>query len=427
MNTANDKKKSDIPLLNQTQLKVEFEQFNEIRNSIVDDLKDQTVNFLSGFDSPVAVNGRIKSFASYYSKYLRFYKQGHTTPLITDLLGLRIICPFIQDIKAIEKLIYKNFDVMENEKKGHYTYNEFGYESTHLLINIPKELLDKHGFPGTYIAEIQIRTILQDAWAEVEHELVYKAEFNPVDSVKRKLAAVNASLSLADIIFKEIREYQSTYKTQMGTRRKSFYQKVEEATDNLLFNPDAESFPDTAEVSQDYSQPLSFPDDRSGENPSFDDLLVNALIAHNQNRFDEAISQYTRILKLKLDNITGSVIYKHRGMAKFACSRYAEAIEDFTVALETDPKSYKAAYYRGIVNSVIKEYSKAIDDFTLSLSIYPIQGYCLFRRAQAYFHIGDYPGALADCENSIAVEPSNEAALKFKELLVEKINSMFIG
>ena len=419
MNIDTDKE-SIISLPNHNQIKVDFEQFADIRNLIVNDLKKQTISFLSDIESAVSVNGRIKSFSSFYSKYLRFYKTGQTNPQITDLLGLRIICPFIQDIVTIEKLIYKNFNVTENEKKGHYTYNEFGYESTHLLINIPQELIDKHGYPGTNIAEIQIRTILQDAWAEVEHELVYKAEFNPVDSVKRKLAAVNASLSLADIIFKEIREYQSTYKTQMGTRRKSFYQKVEESTDNLLFNK--EPAEDTG-----FTQPIAFPDDVSGENPSFDDMLVSALIAHNQNRFDEAIGQYTRILQIKLDNITGSVIYKHRGMAKFACSRYDEAINDFSAALELDPKSYKAAYYRGIVSSVVKEYSKAIDDFTLSLTIYPIQGYCLFRRAQAYFHIGDYPGALADCEKSIAVEPSNEAAVKFKDILLEKINSIFIG
>ena len=409
-------KKSNISLPNHNQFKIEFEKYTDIRNLIVDDLKEQTTDFLADMESAVSVNGRIKSFSSFYSKYLRLYKTGQTDPLITDLLGLRIICPFIQDVIIIEKLINKNFKVTENEKKGRYTYNEFGYESTHLLINIPEELISKHGYPGTNIAEIQIRTILQDAWAEVEHELVYKAEFNPVDSVKRKLAAVNASLSLADIIFKEIRDYQSTYKTQMGTRRKSFYQKVEDATDNLLFNKEPVE-----------PQPIALPDDLSGENPSFDDLLVNALIAHNQNRFDEAIGQYTRILKLKLDNIIASVIYKHRGMAKFACSRYDEAIDDFTVALELDPKSYKAAYYRGIVSSVEKEYSKAIDDFTLSLSIYPIQGYCLFRRAQAYFHIGDYTEALADCENSIAVEPSNEAAVKFKDILLEKINSIFMG
>ena len=426
------RKISDIPLPDQSRLKVEYEKFTKNRNLIIDDLIEQITNILSSIDSAVSVKGRIKSFSSYYSKYLNIFKTGQILPVITDVMGLRIVCPFIQDIKAIEKLISKNFKVTENEKKGHFTYNEFGYESTHLLINIPDDLLEKYGFPGIKIAEMQIRTILQDAWAEVEHELVYKAEFNPVDSVKRKLAAVNASLSLADIIFKEIREHQSTYSAQMGTRRKSFYQKVEEATDNLLFKEEAAPFTEmpaqkTAAILALEQPDIPPLDDLTGVNPSFDDLLVNALIAHNQNRFTEAINQYTRILELELDNVSSSVIFKHRGMANFACSSYDEAKNDFTAALEQDPSSYKAAYYRGIVSSVQKDYSKAIDDYTLSLEIYPVQGFCLFRRAQAYYHIGDFPAALADCENSLSVEPKNEAALKFKELLLEKINSIFLG
>jgi len=345
------------------------------------------------------------------------------------LMGLRIICPFVQDILASEKLINKNFVVTELEKKGGLSYNEFGYESIHLLIEIPQELIEKHGFPGINIVEIQIRTILQDAWAEVEHQLVYKAEFNPVDSVKRKLAAANANLSLIDIIFKEIREHQITYSAQMGTRRKSFYKKVEKATDDILFLSEinGESASETAESIPPEDDIIPLLDDLSGKNPSFDDLLVKALIDHNQGRFNEAISQYTQILKIKIDNKTSSVIFKHRGMAKFACSRYDEAISDFSAALELDHSSYKAAYYRGIVSSVLKDYSKAIDDYTLSLKIYAIQPFCLFRRAQAYYHIGDFPAALADCENSLAVEPSNELAVKFKDLLMEKINGLFLG
>jgi putative GTP pyrophosphokinase len=265
------------------------------------------------------------------------------------------------------------------------------------------------------MAEIQIRTILQDAWAEVEHELVYKAEFNPFDEpMKRKLAAVNASLSLADMIFQEIRSYQRKYSKEMGKRRESFYQKIEESIDDLLFeseqskpfSPVIES--DNAPFTQDY-------------NNSIDDLLVKALSAHNQNRFNEAISQYTKILELKPNNNILSIIFKHRGMANFACSCYNEAVEDFTNSLELDKKSYKAAYYRGVVYSVIKQYSQAIDDYTLSLSINPYQPFCLFRRGQAYYHIGDYPQALADCENSLAIEPNNKSASKFKELLQQKL------
>ena len=397
---------------------VEYENYSEVRHLIVNDIKEQVEQILADFDSKPVVSGRIKNFASFFSKYLRLLKSGMDDPKITDLLGIRIICPFIEDLQVAEEIINKNFNIIEREIKGHFTFKEFGYESTHLLIKIPDEFVEKHGDPGTDIVEIQIRTILQDAWAEVEHELVYKAEFSPFDEpMKRKLAAVNASLSLADIIFQEIRSYQRKYSVEMEKRRGSFFQKIEESTDDLLFA--SEQVLKNEDVSSGKAGIIAVSGD--DENISIDDLLVNALSAHNQNRFNEAISQYSRILELKPNSVICSIIYKHRGMAYFACSQYKEAIDDFSFALDLDNKSYKAAYYRGVVHSVLRQYSQAIDDYTLSLLINPYQSFCLFRRGQAYYHIGDYPQALSDCENSLALEPENSSANKFKTLLQEKL------
>ena len=396
-------------------LESEYDKFLEVRQLIVNDLRKQVEDSLINIDSNLVVNGRIKNFTSYFSKYLRLLKTGIKDPKITDLMGVRVICPFIEDLQTAEELIKKSFKVTEREIKGHFTFKEFGYESTHLLITIPQELIKEYGDPGTDIAEIQIRTILQDAWAEVEHELVYKAEFSPFDDpMKRKLAAVNASLSLADIIFQEIRSYQRKYSKEMNKRRNSFFQKIEESTDDLLF--EAEQTKTVLPVKSDGHFSL---DDKY--NASIDDLLVNALTSHNENRFNEAISQYSKILELKPDNAIRSIILKHRGMANFACSQYKEAIDDFSSSLELDPQSYKASYYRGVVYSVLKQYLQAIDDYALSLSINPYQSFCLFRRGQAYYHIGDYPQALADCENSLALEPGNKSAVRFKELLHEKL------
>jgi len=403
------KEKENIPTPDKNILLEEYERFSESRYLIVNKLKEKVEIVLLDLDSSPVVNGRIKNFSSFFSKYIRFLKSGEKEPQITDLLGVRIICPFIEDLQAAENLIKKNFKIIEREVKGHYNFSEFGYESTHLLIKIPPQLIKKYGDPGTDTAEIQIRTILQDAWAEVEHELVYKAEFSPFDEpMKRKLAAVNASLSLADIIFQEIRSYQRKFTKEMGKRRESFFQKIEESTDNLLFSVQQVKIPLPA---------IDF-DTTSSD---IDDLLVNALSAHNQNRFNDAISQYTKILELNPDKIIKSIIYKHRGMAYFACSQYKEAINDFTSSLDLDPESYKAAYYRGVVYSVQKQYLKAIDDYTLSLKIHPYQAFCLFRRGQAYFHINDFPQALADCDNSLALEPGNQATIKFKTLLHEKL------
>jgi putative GTP pyrophosphokinase len=399
------------PIANKETFRLAFEAGAETRRRIARDIEGRIEHALSSLASHPTLKIRTKRFASFYKKYLRLYKSGVKRPYITDIIGIRIVCPFIEDLATVEMLIKEHFEVVETERKGHYTFKEFGYESTHLIINIPTDIAQLNGQIGCDVAEVQIRTILQDAWAEVEHELVYKAEFNPFDTpMKRKLAAVNASLSLADIVFQEIRNYQRQLTGQLRKRQETFYQKVEEATDGLLFS-------DATIPKVDQMQPLSFHTDDS----SIDDLLLNALYAHNKNQFEEAIALYSRILALKPENTIGTLIYKHRGMAYFAQSKYTEAIADFSMALELDNQSYKAAYYRGVIHSVLKQYPEAIDDFTTSLAINPHQAFCLFRRGQAYYHIGDYPHALSDCESSLTVDPQNVTVQKFRSLLHSKL------
>jgi putative GTP pyrophosphokinase len=416
-------------------LLAEYEGFLKNRLMIIRDLESGLEKEFSGLNSNLTVKGRLKDFSSYHKKYIRVLKNASQAvlPEITDLIGLRVVCPFLEDMIAAEKIIKENFEIVEAERKGAgYSFKEFGYESTHLLINIPPCLLRKRGDCGCKVAEIQIRTSLQDAWAEVEHELVYKAEFTPFDEpMKRKLAALNASLSLADTVFQEIRSYQRQLNGELGKRRDSFYQKIEESTDALLFR-DLESDGSAAESKSGGDGALKLPVSRSGKADGFlegrqalsstvDDLLLNALYAHNKNLFDEAIEFYSRILEMKIDDSIRSLIHKHRGMAYFAQSKYQDAIDDFSSSLEWDKKSYKAAYYRGVVHAVQQHYSGAAEDFTLSLAINPYQSFCLFRRGQAYYHIGDYPQALADCDSSLALEPDNEGAEKLRQILLDKL------
>jgi putative GTP pyrophosphokinase len=396
----------------QKALRKEYEEFSKTRHVVVRELGARLEETLRVLPSHPAIKIRVKGFSSFFKKYLRLLNKKDSPsqkPLITDLIGIRIVCPFLEDLTLVEDLLKSAFEILEIERKGvDHTFREFGYESIHLLIKIPPDIIQKLGFPGCEVAEIQIRTILQDAWAEVEHELVYKAEFNPFDDpMKRKLAAVNASLSLADIIFQEIRNYQRQLNGELGKRRDSFFKKIEDSTDGLLF---------TGEKAENAAPPPP----AFSANDSIDELLLNALYAHNKNQFSEAIGFYSRILELNPDDTIRSIIYKHRGMAFFARSHYEDAIEDFSKSLELDPQSYKAAYYQGIVFSVLERYDKAIDSFNRSLTINAFQPYCLYRRGQVYYHLEDYPQALADCEAALALE-SFEAAQKFRALVLKKL------
>ncbi|AEF86267.1 RelA/SpoT domain protein [Treponema primitia ZAS-2] len=412
-------------LPDQQALQIRYEGYSEARLAIAKELQELIEHSVQELPSPLMVKVRSKDFVSFFKKYIRILNSGSPeligkdgSPRITDIIGVRIICPFLEEIDMVELILARVFEIVEVEKKGaNYSFKEFGYESIHILVKIPASLIEKHGACGCDVAEVQIRTILQNAWAEVEHELVYKAEFNPFgEPMKRKLAAINANLFLADVIFEEIRTYQRQLNGELGKRRHSFFKKVEDATDALLFNPEE---PEEPEERLD-GLPMEFILGTK-ENSSMDDLLLEALSAHNKSQFNEAIYFYSRILEMNPDNSVRALVYKHRGMANFARSHYEEALKDFSNSLKLDQTSYKSAYYRGLVRAVLQQYSEAIEDFTLSVQINPYQHFCLCRRGQAYYHLGDYPQALADCEAALVLDPSSQTALQFRDLLREKL------
>jgi putative GTP pyrophosphokinase len=404
--------------LNKAELQKKYEENAECRELITRDFVEYIEKKVLSSKSHLSVKGRSKSFHSFYKKYIRYLRDSpdpDKTPHIPDQIGVRVICPFLEDLKAVEDICRKELDVIEIEQKGSdYSFKEFGYESTHLLVRLPEEILVNRKNDFVSVAEIQVRTILQDAWAEVEHELVYKSEFTPYDDqMKRKLAAVNATLSLADTIFQEVRTYQRQFRHELDKRHESFFKKVEEFTDIAIFQPEL------TENDNEKDDRLVLPAPVSSH--SIDDLLLNALYAHNKGQLDKAISFYSEILSLNPPAKTASIIYKHRGMAYFAKSRYEDAAGDFTASLDLDPASYKSVYYRAVVRQVEEDYPAAVDDFSLALSMNPYQPWALYRRAQVSYHIGDYPAALADCEAAVAMDPDFGAASKFKDILLTKL------
>jgi putative GTP pyrophosphokinase len=363
------------------------------------------------------IKGRIKSFDSWYAKRIRILRNARAAgrePIpITDIVALRVVCPFLGDLKLAEASICSSFTVLEVERKGsERSFREFGYESIHLLVELPPDLREEaRGFDAPAI-EVQLRTILQEAWAEVEHELVYKAEFTPFDEpMKRKLAALNANLSLSDIIFQEILDYQRRLNSELERRRTSFYGKIEDAMDRPL---------DALEGGERRIERRSFSSERA-QSSSMDDLLLSALSAHNREDFEGAARIYSEILSQKPDKDIAAVVYKHRGMAYFSRSLYKEAIDDFGASLGLAPGDHKSAYYRGVVKSVLQDFVGAVGDFDIALGIHPYHFFSIYRRAMAYWHLGDYAQALADSEAALRLEPDNEQAARLKALALQRM------
>ncbi len=91
---------------------------------------------------------------------------------LTDIAGVRVICPYIDDIYLIADLLLSQDDI-EPVRVTDYIQNPKpnGYRSLHLIVTVPVFLSDR---TERVKVEIQIRTIAMDFWATLEHELAYK-------------------------------------------------------------------------------------------------------------------------------------------------------------------------------------------------------------------------------------------------------------
>jgi predicted RNase H-like nuclease/ppGpp synthetase/RelA/SpoT-type nucleotidyltranferase len=159
-------------------------------------LDDAGINYLS-------VDGRAKSVASFTEKAGRS-REGvllYPEPLddIGDQLGIRVITFVAGDVDAAAALLSEHFVVRDDRDLGELTASEgrFGYASRHLQLVI-----------GGREVQVQLRTVLQHAWAEFEHDIRYKGEV-PAEHVAefdRRFTMAAGLLELADREFTAIRD-----------------------------------------------------------------------------------------------------------------------------------------------------------------------------------------------------------------------------
>ena len=138
---------------------------------------------------------------------------------ITDIIGFRIICFFEHDIKKIVSIIETEFKIVEkSDKKDNLHINSFGYLSYHVISEINEnriELAEYKDFKGIKF-EIQIRTILQHAWAEIEHDIGYKTNNDIPSEVRRDFSMVASLLEIADEKFSKIKNNQITLNNKIA-------------------------------------------------------------------------------------------------------------------------------------------------------------------------------------------------------------------
>ena len=159
-------------------------------------LDDAGINYLS-------VDGRAKSIASFTEKAGR--SDGgvllYPDPLrdIGDQLGVRVITFVAGDVDAAAALLSEHFVVLDDRDLGELTASEgrFGYASRHLQLQVEDREV-----------QVQLRTVLQHAWAEFEHDIRYKGEVpaEHINEFDRRFTMAAGLLELADREFTMIRD-----------------------------------------------------------------------------------------------------------------------------------------------------------------------------------------------------------------------------
>ena len=172
-------------------------------------LDEAGINYLS-------VTGRTKSVASFAEKATRT-KGGQLEfpdPLraITDQIGVRVITYVQSDVAAVVELLGDEVHLLEDRDMGLETASEgrFGYASRHLLIALAPEQAADPAYAGLRdrVASVQVRTVLQHAWAEFEHDIRYKGSIpdEHARDLDRRFTLAAGLLELADQEFTTIRE-----------------------------------------------------------------------------------------------------------------------------------------------------------------------------------------------------------------------------
>lgn len=159
-----------------------------------------------------AVSYRAKTLNSFLEKIVRKTYQDPFKE-INDFGGVRVVFLYQNDFVKIEALIKKEFNVIEKvDKLNDKGIDKFGYGAIHYIVKLGKNSSgarydDLKNLP----CEIQVRTVLQDAWAIIDHHLAYKNESQIPSSLQRKLNSLAGLFETADNQFDILRQERQNY------------------------------------------------------------------------------------------------------------------------------------------------------------------------------------------------------------------------
>jgi ppGpp synthetase/RelA/SpoT-type nucleotidyltranferase len=199
-------------------------------SSLAEDLVNKI--FLENNFGVHQIVGRTKAIDSVRNKiYDKKYKDPNTQ--ITDIIGVRIITHYMHDADRAIEIIKKEFTIDNKnsvDKRSILGPGEFGYRSVHLItkLNRSRGRMPEYAVLKNLWFEVQIRSLLEHAWATINHEIVYKSKIKYPNTTLRRFAAIAGALEILDREFQEmprereklIDEYKEAFDRREGLNKK---------------------------------------------------------------------------------------------------------------------------------------------------------------------------------------------------------------
>lgn len=252
-------------------------ELTNIQNKIESQLAEQITQAQIKVHS---LNGRVKGEQSLEKKLARPDRDYKELSQVTDLLAFRIITYSEDLIPQVARVIENTFAVdfahsvnkLESEEA-----DKFGYRSLHYVCALPSPGLEGFKF------EIQIRTILQHTWAEIEHDIGYKASEQLPREFRRRFSQIASLLEVADREFASIRLDLSEYSQSV---------KSQAIQDNLeLDSLTLASLVEKTEIRALDAQVAQFLDRKQSSEPFFTDYILKVLRAAGLKSVGEVLSK----------------------------------------------------------------------------------------------------------------------------------------
>lgn len=199
-----------------------FRGFYDSHRQLLEEAKNGYISLIgtqirqSDIGEVTKIEGRVKDREECVKKFHRKYQEKleadeqpyEIRDFISDLVGIRIVCLYEDQIALVSEVLQQHYRLIEVTDKisaVESTEGSFGYKGLHMDLAPDEGLLSQTRYQpfDDFRFEVQIRSLIQDAWSVLDHKIKYKQSI-PND-LKRRINVLSALFELADREFKEIR------------------------------------------------------------------------------------------------------------------------------------------------------------------------------------------------------------------------------